>query len=96
MSIRKQLLSVAPETMEEDEHKIADGYRTRSLVYLGFVPLILAFFFELKFVVAAGIVIAVLALNDISARLYDLCIRLRRTNVLLNNLSKRQIQGDDV
>ena len=77
------LHSVGPATMSEDEEKIGSGYQ----VWLGWVffaaPIIAINYVDLKTVAAFSIGAALFLLHEIGGRLYDLCIRLRRTNLLL-------------
>lgn len=78
------LYSVAPRDMQEDEHRIGSGYRLWVIPALVAIPLIVAYFIgDLKWVVAASACVAIIQLNEIGGRLYDLCIRARRTNLLL-------------
>lgn len=71
--------------MSEDEHVIAKGYRNKTYAYLAILPLIIAFFFDTKYVVATGAFLIITLLNDTEARLYDLCIRLKRTNTIISS-----------
>ena len=87
----KPLLSVAPADMHEDEQRIGAGYR-RSLMLVvgGAVPIVAtAYFFDLKWVLVVGLVVVINAINNTEARLYDLCIRLRRTNALLSDRNSK-------
>jgi hypothetical protein len=87
----KPLLSFGPETVADDEQQIADGYRggwkvpTIAAVVLGAT----AHYSETKFVVAVAAFFIVAAVCFAEGRLYDLCIRLRRTNILLRDQSQR-------
>jgi hypothetical protein len=85
-----ELLSVGPEDMGEDEQRIAAGYRNGWRAPIGSALLIfgVAYFSELKWVLAVGFVSLVIAINGTESRLYDLCIRIRRTNVLLLQAQK--------
>lgn len=77
------LHSVAPQTMAEDEHKIGPGYQ----LWLGWLlfaaPIIAISYVDLKTVAAFSVGAALYMLHEIGGRLHDLCIRLRRTNLLL-------------
>jgi hypothetical protein len=48
------------------------------------VPLLVAGVADLKWVVAVGFSAGLALLHEAGGRLHDLCIRARRTNVLLN------------
>lgn len=78
------LHSVGPATMSEDENKIGSGYQ----VWLGWAlfaaPIIAIRYIDLKVIAAFSIGTGLLLLHEIGGRLYDLCIRLRRTNLLLS------------
>jgi hypothetical protein len=78
------LHSVGPETMGEDEHKIGKGYQTWLAPVYGAIPLAVAYFADTKWVVAAGFAVAIPLLHELGGRLHDLCIRLRRTNILIS------------
>ena len=76
---------IGPKTEAEDENAIGQGYRH------WFWPTIYscavgasAYYGELKLVVAVGFICIIAQLNENGARLYDLCIRARRTNKLLS------------
>ena len=103
-----ELLSVAPQTMTEDEHVIAKGYKQQFGIGLVLVLTLglAAYFLELKWVVATGCVLIVGAISYCEARLYDLCIRLKRGNhlahengeklaALLNKLDGRMNKLDE-
>lgn len=79
------LLSYGPETMPEDEETIAKGYRQGQYYALAATaaPLVGAYYLDTKGVIAIGLSVALVLLNDMGSRLYDLCIRLRRTNILI-------------
>jgi hypothetical protein len=87
MNRKEPLLSVAPQNAIEDEHAIAEGYRAKGLYLFALAPFVVAIFFDTKFVIAAGFFILIVATHDVLARLLDLCIRLRRANVLLAELN---------
>jgi len=69
--------------MGEDEHRIGKAYQTWLAPVLIAGPLVATLYLEQKWVVAIGIGVALAMLHEISGRLHDLCIRLRRTNILL-------------
>jgi uncharacterized membrane protein len=79
------LNSVGPENMSEDEHVIGDGYQLGINSLLGSIPFAVAYFFDTKWVVASGLAIVLVMLNEVGGRLHELCIRLRRTNILINS-----------
>lgn len=79
------LRSVGPETMQGDEQKIGKNYKPWLGLLYTLIPLITAHYFDTKWVVASGFAVLLFELNDISGRLFDLCIRLRRTNIILND-----------
>lgn len=76
----------APATMNDDERAIGSNYSGLRWL-LGFAmaaaPTIAVYYadWKLAFAIASFTVIGLL--NEIGARLYDLCIRHRRTNLLL-------------
>ena len=78
-----RLLSVAPEGMGEDEQVIAKHYKDWIVWVPPVVPLAAAHFVEVKWVIALGVAAIAPALIAVEQRLYDLCIRVRRTNELL-------------
>jgi hypothetical protein len=80
------MLYAAPGTPEDDEAFIARKYR-RQLIDLGLIliiliPLGVAYYADTKWVLAVGIGVILIVLNEIDARLYDLCIRVRRINII--------------
>ena len=83
-----RLLSVAPENMAEDEQHIARGYRSgwKTLMVAAAIMFGTAHFAtEIKWVVAVGFVLVVAVIIEAEGRLYDLCIRLKRTNSLIQD-----------
>src|ERR1700710_1133924 len=81
-----ELLSVAPPTMHEDELTIARGYKNKVSAVAALIPLAALWFTHDPAVIAAVGFATVCGLISFSeARLYDLCIRLKRTNTLLLN-----------
>src|SRR5262245_22776526 len=86
-AMSKPLLSVAPENMAEDEHRIADGYRSSwkySFVAGGTLGVV-AHYAETKWVVAVAAFLIISVLLGLEGRLHDLCIRLRRATMLLRD-----------
>lgn len=79
------LLSVGPENMSEDEQKIGKAYQTWLGPILLASPIVATLFLEAKWVAAISIGVGLLMLHEIGGRLHDLCIRLRRTNILLRD-----------
>lgn len=77
------LHTVGPADMAEDERRIGKGYQNRLVIILFMAPFIVAYFAETKWVVAAGFGAVLLLMHEAGGRLHDLCIRLRRTNILL-------------
>lgn len=83
-------LTYGPETPEDDERVIAAGYRHWLIGPLVASPLATAWIADIKWVVAVGFVASLYLLNNADARLHDLCIRLRRSNLLLR---KKPVEG---
>ncbi len=81
------LPSRGPENMREDEHRIAAGYRKGwALAVTSCIPMaIVAYFSDVRWVLVVGVLTLVGAIYTVEGRLYDLCIRLRRTNILLRD-----------
>ena len=79
------LHTVGPETMAEDEKRIGRAYQTWLAPIYFLAPLIAVQYLELKWVIALGIGAALVNLHEIGGWLHDLCIRLRRTNILLRD-----------
>lgn len=78
------LHTVGPADMAEDERRIGRGYQNWLMSALAGAPFMVALFADTKWVVAIGFFVGIMALIGIEARLHDLCIRARRTNILLN------------
>ncbi len=78
------LLSVGPESASDDERVIAKGYTNYS-PHIGALILLASvyYFGSIKELICAGFVVVVFIALYIEGRLHDLCIRLRRTNILL-------------
>lgn len=79
------LHTVGPESATEDERVIGKAYQA----WLGPVyiagPIIATSYLETKWVIAGSLGVALVMLHEIGGRLHDLCIRLRRTNILLRD-----------
>jgi hypothetical protein len=78
------LLSVGPEDMAADEHKIGKGYQLWAAWLYPAIPIAVAAYGDTKWVVATGFAVLIAQGSEAGGRLHDLCIRLRRTNILLN------------
>jgi hypothetical protein len=77
------LLSVSPKTMGEDEQTIGKGYKKQGSMIVALVVLgAIAHYLDMKSVIAAGFLMVIGAISFAEARLYDLCIRLKRSNHL--------------
>jgi len=79
------LHTVGPVSMAEDEQKIGSAYQTWLVPVYFLAPLAATQYLEMKWVIALGIGAALVNLHEIGGRLHDLCIRLRRTNILLRD-----------
>jgi hypothetical protein len=74
--------------MVEDEHRIGSGYQLWLAPLLCAIPLATAYFAsDLRWTVAVGAAVVIGQLHEVGGRLYDLCIRVRRTNAILTQLS---------
>lgn len=77
-----------PESMVEDEQRISKMYQRGSWYISGAVVILAALTVAgnpgITLLVLFGFISVVAGLIMIEARLYDLCIRLRRTNILLS------------
>lgn len=81
-----ELLSVAPTSISEDELTIARGYKNKMSAIAALIPLVTLWFtHDVAVIAAVGFAMVCGLLNFSEARLYDLCIRLKRTNTLLLN-----------
>jgi len=74
---------VGPETPTDDEQFIARGYKQWLIPILASAPFVVASYAETKWVVAAGFAAMLVLMHENGGRLYDLCIRARRTNLIL-------------
>jgi hypothetical protein len=89
------LHTVGPTDMAEDERRIGRGYQTWLGPVLAAAPLLVASQAETKWVVAVGFSAGLFLLHEAGGRLHDLCIRARRTNILLNQQTSEnaRVQG---
>ncbi|QNN68242.1 hypothetical protein H9L13_05035 [Sphingomonas lutea] len=75
--------------MPEDEHKIGSAYQTWLMPVYVAAPFAVANWVEdTRWLIALGVAGGLAMLHEIGGRLYDLCIRLRRTNILLAERAK--------
>jgi hypothetical protein len=82
----KEPLSVGPGTVDDDEREIARSYRNWPWFLVpAVIPLGVAWFADEKMVIAVGFAAVILLGLHIEGRLHDLCVRLRRTNLLLRS-----------
>jgi len=73
----------ARDTEADDEKFISKGYQRWLAPFLAAIPVAVAGYADTKWVVASGFLVVIMLLHEIGGRLYDLCIRVRRTNLLL-------------
>ncbi len=80
----------ADEDMGLEEQTIAQEYRREGWWVFAFTALCLgiAMYYELRAGIAAIGIFVLMSLGIIERRLYDLCVRVRRTNLLLRELLK--------
>jgi hypothetical protein len=83
------LHTVGPEDMAEDERVIGKAYQPLLGQLFMFVPLVVAYLADLKWVVASAAAILIGLAHESGGRLHDLCIRLRRTNLLLRDVQEK-------
>ena len=79
------LHTVGPENMAEDERVIGKAYQVNLLPLMAAIPLAIAYFFDLKWVVAVSAALIIAQGHEAGGRLHELCIRLRRTNSLIDD-----------
>jgi hypothetical protein len=80
------MLYPAPGTTADDEAFIARSYwQPIGPGLLILAPLGVAYYADTKWVLAVGIGVILIMLNEIAARLYDICMRVRRTNLILGS-----------
>ena len=84
------LHTVGPADMGEDEHNIGKAYQTwLAPVYL-IGPVLAVQYLPVREVAFVCVGLALVNLHEIGGRLHDLCIRHRRTNILLRDQSVMQ------
>jgi len=80
------LHTIGPQSMIEDEHKIGRAYQTwLGPLYLLAPFAVAAYAPDVKWLVAAGFAGVLANLHECGGRLHDLCIRVRRTNILISD-----------
>lgn len=79
------LHTVGPENMSEDERVIGRAYQTWLTPLLLLVPPFAAIYFPPQIVAFSCAGVALVLLHEIGGRVHDLCIRHRRTNILLRD-----------
>jgi hypothetical protein len=82
------LHTVGPTSMSEDEERIGKEYQIWLTPFLIFGPIVALQWLKPQTVafITAGVALALL--HEAGGRLHDLCIRLRRTNLLLKELKR--------
>jgi hypothetical protein len=78
------LHTVGPKDMSEDERTIGKAYQAWLSPLWGVIPFAVAYYADTKWVIAVGFAVALPMFHEAGGRLHDLCIRLRRTNILLS------------
>jgi len=71
--------------MAEDEQKIGKAYQTWLIPMFMFGPVLAAVYLPPDKVVFVCVGLGLAMLHEIGGRLHDLCIRLRRTNILVRD-----------
>ena len=66
------------------EHLLLGIIDTDGVGLLILVLFVVAYYADTKWLLAVGIGLVLIMLNEIDAHLYDICIRLRRTNLILS------------
>jgi hypothetical protein len=79
------LHTVGPVDMGEDERAIGKAYQLNLTLVYAAIPFGVAYFADLKWVIAASAAVLIVQGHEAGGRLHDLCIRLRRTNILLRD-----------
>ena len=84
------------DTWRGDDEGIGRKYKKLSgeITALFIIIAASAYFLELKYLLAVGILTIGWGLMGLDARLYDLCVRQRRTNMLLRELLQHFIYQD--
>ena len=80
-------LTVGPKSSYEDEKVIGAGYQQWLALFLFPAPAIALGYFDTKMTAGFCIGAALVMLHEIGGRLHDLCIRTRRTNILLREIA---------
>ncbi len=87
--------TVGPQNAFEDEMKIGKGYQTWLSPILLIAPFLALRFFDPVPILVMVSGVALMLLHEIGGRLHDLCIRARRTNILLRDAAmKSEAEGD--
>ena len=85
-----ELLYVSPKDVVQDEQFIAKGYRKQLIIMVVVLAAGWAStYVDLKTVIVAGFLTIFCAVSFAESRLYDLCVRIKRTNYLLHEQSAR-------
>lgn len=79
------LLSIGPETMGDDEQKIGKAYQTWLLPIYLLGPVFAVQYLPVREVAFLCAGLALANLHEVGGRLHDLCIRQRRTNILIRD-----------
>ena len=79
------LHTIGPENVGEDEQKIGKAYQTWLAPIYAIGPVLAVQYFPVREVGFVCVGVALVNLHEIGGRLHDLCIRLRRTNILLRD-----------
>ena len=88
--------TVGPETPHEDEMRIGKAYQTWLSPILLISQCLALQFFEPEAILAVVSGVALVLLHEAGGRLHDVCIRLRRTNILLQTAaSGKEGTADD-
>ena len=85
---------ITPDSPDDDETSIAAGRKDVVAMLLVILPFGVAWFADAKWVMAAGFAAVIFLLNDADARLYDLCMRIRRINRLIREQRGRSEKQD--
>ena len=84
------LHTVGPANMGDDEHNIGKAYQTWLAPFYAIGPVAAVHFLPVRDVAFVCVGLALLNLHEIGGRLHDLCIRHRRTNILLHDQASDQ------
>jgi hypothetical protein len=77
------LHTVGPETVHDDERAIGKAYMTWAAPLYLVGPVIASHYLPAQDVAFVCVGLALVNLHEIGGRLHDLCIRARRTNILI-------------